>query len=197
MTKKLLLCLSLAALLLASCGLSEADVQATVAVAQANAVTTVHAEYTQIALLTPSATNTLPPSPTPQPSPTSAVTATTGTGAGGGATSGCDVMTFVSDVTVSDGEEIAAGTAFTKTWSLQNSGTCDWGPGYQVIFSSGDQMGGASATPITAPITVGATGNVSVELVAPAAAGTYTGYWAIANAAGQAFGFFSVLIEVP
>lgn len=198
MTKKLLLCLSLAALLLASCGLSEADVQATVAVAQANAITTVHAEYTQIALLTPSATNTLPPSPTPQPSPTSGIaTATLAAGAGGGATSGCDVMTFVSDVTVSDGEEIAAGSAFTKTWSLKNNGTCDWSTAYQVIFSSGDQMGGPGATPLAAAITVGSTGNVSVELIAPSASGDYTGYWAIANAAGQAFGFFSVVISVP
>ncbi|MEX1071618.1 MAG: NBR1-Ig-like domain-containing protein, partial [Anaerolineales bacterium] len=80
---------------------------------------------------------------------------------------------------------------------LQNSGTCDWSTAYQVIFSSGDQMGGPGATPIAAAIAVGATGNVSVELVAPATSGSYTGYWAIANAAGQAFGFFSVVIEVP
>lgn len=191
----LLVCLSLVALLVSACGLSEADVQSTVTAAQGYAVSTVHAQYTEIALLTPSATNTLPPTSTPAVTATLGVTATTA--AGGGTTSGCDAMTFVADVTVSDGEEIAAGTAFTKTWQVSNSGTCDWTTAYQLLYSSGDQMGGPSSTLLTAAVTVGSTGDVSVGLVAPATSGSYTGYWALANAAGQAFGYLSVVITVP
>jgi hypothetical protein len=106
-------------------------------------------------------------------------------------------MAFVADVTVSDGEEISAGTPFTKTWQIRNSGTCDWGTGYTIIYSSGEQMGGPSSQPLATAVSVGATAEISVELVAPATAGDYTGWYAIANASGQAFGFFSVVITVP
>jgi hypothetical protein len=196
MTKTLLFSLALLSLLLASCGLSETDVLSTVAVAETNAVSTVHAQYTQIALLTPSATNTTLPTSTPLASATPAVTATAGTASGGAAT-GCETGAFVADVTVSDGDEITANTPFTKTWSVQNSGTCDWTTDFLLIFSSGDQMGGPTSTPLAQSIAVGATGNVSITLTAPSTAGEYTGYWAIANASGTAFLYLSVVITVP
>lgn len=193
MTRLFPVVLIIAAVFLSACGLSEADVQATVSVAELNAVNTVHAQYTQNALLTPSATNTLPPTSTPAFTNTPLVTATSGTVG----TSGCDVMTFVADVTVSDGEEIAAGTTFTKTWRVKNDGTCDWTTAYLLVYSSGEQMGGPTSQPLAAAITVGATGDISVQLVAPSTAGDHTGWWAIANAAGTPFGFMSVVIKVP
>lgn len=197
MTRNLLLSLALVSLLLTSCGLSETDVQSTVDAAVANAISTVNAQYTEIALLTPSATNTPLATSTPFASSTPAVTATTGLITGGGSTSGCDVGTFVADVTVSDGDEIEAGTPFTKTWSVKNDGTCDWSTAYMVIFSSGDQMGGPTSSPLSAPVSVGATSNVSVALTAPSQSGSYTGYWALANASGIAFTYLSVVITVP
>lgn len=198
MKRHLIFSLLILALAVSACGPSEADIQATVAVAETNAVSTAYAQLTEFALANPSATPTQAPTATPMPSSTPIVTATAGaTGGGVSGTSGCDAMTFVSDVTVPDGEEIAAGTAFTKTWAVRNSGTCDWSTAYQLMYSSGDQMGGPSSQTLAAAVTVGANGNLSVELVAPSTAGTYTGYWAIANAAGQAFGYLSVVIEVP
>lgn len=195
MLKYAIIGISFLALSLSACGLSEADVQATVSVAEVNAVGTVHAQYTEIALLTPSATNTLPATSTPALTATPLVTATTGPGTGG--TSGCDVMTFIADVTVSDGEEIAAGTPFTKTWQVRNDGTCDWSTAYMLVFSSDAQMGGPTSQPLAAAIAVGVTGEISVQLVAPSTPGDYTGWWAIANAAGTPFGFMSVIIKVP
>jgi hypothetical protein len=200
MKRHLIFSLLIFALALAACGPSEADIQATVAVAETNAVSTAYAQLTEFALANPSATPTPLPTATPMPTNTPIVTATAGSGAGAGGvtgTSGCDGMTFVSDVSIPDGEEITAGTPFTKTWSVQNSGTCDWSTAYQLLYSSGDQMGGPSSQTLPAAISVGTTGNVSVELIAPSTAGTYTGYWALANAAGQAFGYLSVVIEVP
>lgn len=196
MKNPLLSILLLTSLFLSACGASEADILATVAVAETNAVGTVHAQYTEWALLTPSATNTQPPTSTPMVTNTPAVIATATTSLGGGATGGCDVMTFVSDVTIPDGEQIAAGTAFTKTWRLRNDGTCTWEITYTIIFSSGDQMGGPSSQTLTATVAPGASVDVSVELVAPATPGDYSSYWAIANAGGQAFGYFYVEIEV-
>lgn len=200
MTRNLLLCLSLFAILLTSCGLSETDVQSTVGVAVNNAVSTVNAQYTQIALLTPSVTNTPLATSTPAITNTPAATSTSLLGGtGGGATSTCDVMTFVADVTVSDGDEITANTPFTKTWSVKNDGTCEWTTSYVLIYSSGDQMSGPTSTPLTASVAAGTTTNISVNLTAPSTAGDYTGYWAIANASGQVItnGYLSVMITVP
>jgi hypothetical protein len=197
MNKKPILGLILTVLFLSACGMSEADVRATVAVAEANAVTTVHAQYTQAALLTPSPTNTLAASATPAVTSTLAATATTGTGAVVPTTSGCDVMTFVADVTVSDGEEVAAGTVFTKTWQVRNDGTCEWSTTYTIVYSSGEQMGGVTSQPLTVAVPAGGTAELSVQLTAPSTAAEYTGWWAIANSAGTPFGFFSVVITVP
>ena len=194
MNRKLLPILALAALVLSACGVSEADIQLTVLAAETNAVGTVYAQLTQIALLTPSATFTLAATNTPAITNTPFATATTGLAAA--PTGGCDVMTFVSDVTVPDGEEMSPNENFTKTWELKNDGTCEWTTAYTVAFDSGDQMGGPSSQPLTAAVAPGATGQISVELVAPATPGTYSSYWVIRNNAGQIFGSFFVQIKV-
>jgi hypothetical protein len=184
--------------LLSACGPSEGEIQATVDAAQTAAVETVHAQYTQIAELTPSPTETLMPSETPTASATPEVslTPTTGLAGGSSADGGCDVMTFVADVTISDGEQMAPGTVFTKTWRVKNDGSCTWSTAYNVIFGGGDQMGGPSTQSLTVSVAPGATADISVELTAPATAGTYTGTWALSNAAGEFFGSFYVEIEV-
>ena len=189
--------LAISALLLSACGLSEADVQATVTAAQGQAVNTILAQFTQIALLTPSATNTLVATSTPAATNTPAVTATTDPVALTPANNTCNVMTFLSDVTVSDGEEVTAGTPFTKTWQVRNDGTCTWGTDYLIVYSSGDQMSGDASHPLTSSVAPGEVANISVDLVAPAAAGDYTGYWAIADSSTAGFGYLSVLIKVP
>ncbi|MCW5873544.1 MAG: hypothetical protein KIS88_02740 [Anaerolineales bacterium] len=201
MKRQIILPLLVLALALAACGISEADIQLTVVAAETNAVSTAYVQLTEFALANPSATPTLMPTPTLEPTPTLQVSATvpsggTGTGTGTGTTS-CGGMTFVSDVTIPDGEEVAAGTAFTKTWSVQNSGTCEWSTAFQLAFSHGDQMGGPTSNPLPAAITVGSTGSVSVALVAPATAGEYVGHWALVDASGQAFGYLYVEIKVP
>ncbi|HRN50363.1 MAG TPA: NBR1-Ig-like domain-containing protein [Anaerolineales bacterium] len=201
MKRHIILPLLLLALALSACGISEADIQLTVVAAETNAVSTAYVQLTEYALANPSATPTLLPTATLMP--TLALTPTTiggtgmGTGTGTGTTTSCGGMTFVSDVTVPDGEEIAAGTAFTKTWSLQNSGTCEWTTAFQLIFSHGEQMGGPSSNPLPAAIAVGSNGNVSVSLVAPSSAGEYVGHWALVDASGAAFGYLYVEIKVP
>lgn len=195
MKPKFALCLALLALLVSACGLSEADVQVTLVAVQTGAAETVHAQYTQIALLTPSATATLPPTPTPEFTATPEATATSEQAAVASGT--CDVMGFDSDVTVADGEQIAAGTAFTKTWRLSNQGTCTWDTTYSVVYFSGDQMNGPASQFLTESVAPGATVDVSVDLIAPTAPGTYSSFWVLANAAGETFGSFYVEIEVP
>jgi hypothetical protein len=123
---------------------------------------------------TPTPTSTdVPPSPTP-------------------GIEGCiDRASFVTDVTYPDDTEVAGGAAFTKTWRLRNDGTCTWSSSYALVFSHGDSMGGASALPLAGIVAPGSSVDLSVDLVAPTAPGTYQGYWKLRNNSGVLFGIGS------
>ena len=107
---------------------------------------------------------------------------------------GCNNAAYVSDVTIADGTTLAAGEEFIKTWEFQNTGTCSWDEDYLIVFFSGSQMSGET-TEIDQEVTSGATGEISVSLVAPSTAGTYTGYWSLATSDGTAFGQ-SVYVQI-
>ncbi|MBN2084491.1 MAG: hypothetical protein JW748_04645 [Anaerolineales bacterium] len=94
---------------------------------------------------------------------------------------------FVSE-TFPDLTYIAPGTAFTKTWTLKNAGTCTWGAGYALVFDSGDQMGGPASVPMTASVPPGAVYNFTVNLKAPATLGQYQGFWKLQSPQGVRFG---------
>lgn len=104
---------------------------------------------------------------------------------------------FVTDVTIPDNSELAPGSNFTKIWRVTNSGTCDWQPGAQLIFDSGEQLGGPPSVAISAA-TAGSTIDISVDLNAPAAYGGYTGIWRIRAVDGTVFGpHLTLTIIVP
>lgn len=111
---------------------------------------------------------------------------------------------FVRDVTVPDRTRIQPGASFTKTWRLRNDGTCPWGPGYALVFESGEAMQGPDLVPLTDTVPPGATADLSVTLVAPLTRGTYQGFWKLQAPDGTRFGLgrqgteaFWVLITVP
>ncbi|MCH7481026.1 MAG: hypothetical protein IIC79_06505 [Chloroflexi bacterium] len=100
----------------------------------------------------------------------------------------CDLAGFVTDVTIPDGTEMSPAENFTKTWRLVNNGTCSWTSGYQLVFFGGDQMGGPSSQQLTnTVINSGQSVDISVDLTAPGAAGTYKGDWKIKNPSGEIF----------
>lgn len=99
----------------------------------------------------------------------------------------CDWVGFVSDITVPDGSSFLPSTPFTKTWRLKNIGTCTWTTAYKLVFHQGDAMGG-TAINLPANVAPGQTIDLSINLVAPPAAGHYRGYWMLQNAAGVKFG---------
>jgi len=154
---------------------------------------TPQATSTSTATATATATATFTPSPSLTNSPTIQVI-DSGAGNTGGQV-GCDNSTFVTDVTVPDGTQFAPGTVFTKTWQLRNSGTCAWTSAYGLVFTSNAQMSGVSPhlfghldASATKTIDPGATMDITIELTAPSAPGTYTGWWKMVNADGVAFG---------
>jgi uncharacterized protein YkwD len=91
--------------------------------------------------------------------------------------------TFVADVTIPDNSPLTGGTAFTKTWRVQNTGTCIWWSGYTLSYYSDNAMSAPASVPL--PVTnPGQTADISVDLVAPSAVGTYQGNFVIKNPVG-------------
>jgi hypothetical protein len=71
---------------------------------------------------------------------------------------------------------------------LKNVGTCAWSTSYQLVFSSGQQMGAPASAAFPQNVAVGQTVDVSVNMTAPSTAGSYRGYWMFKNASGALFG---------
>lgn len=188
-------------LMLAACNLPAGNVAPTVdpGIIFTAAAQTVEAQLTQSALLVPPTATATPPSPTDTaPAITDTPTATvaippTPTYT---PTTPCDRAKFIADVTVPDGTEFAPNTTFTKTWRIQNTGSCTWTTAYALVFDHGDAMSGPAAQPLTGNVAPGQSVDISVSLKAPASAGEYTGYWKMRNAAGVLFAQVWVKIKV-
>ena len=102
--------------------------------------------------------------------------------------------TFVTDVTIPDNTEMKPGNTFTKTWQIQNTGTCDWNENFKFTFVGGDLFG-SDTTKIRRYIGSGSTLNVSLKMVAPSGSGTVTSSWRMADDSGNLFGqIFTVQI---
>lgn len=113
----------------------------------------------------------------------------TPTGPAEGTPLACDQVRFIKDVTIPDEMDLAPGQAFTKTWRLQNAGSCTWTIGYLIYFESGNIMSGPTSQYLTSqPVLPGETIDVSIDLVAPEETGTYQGNWKLRNVKGEGFG---------
>lgn len=104
------------------------------------------------------------------------------------AVSYCDWVRFIKDVTIPDGTQLAVGEVFTKTWRLQNRGTCTWTPDYMLVYTGGDPMGSTTTVRLPGNVAPGQTVDVSVTLTAPASTGYHQGYWMLRNPSGALFG---------
>jgi uncharacterized protein YkwD len=94
-----------------------------------------------------------------------------------------DNAVLLRDVTILDGTQINPGAKFTKTWEFLNNGTCPW-IGYTLKFAAGDQMNAPLSAPIPETLLKELV-QVSVELTAPTANGSYTGYFTLNNPNGK------------
>ncbi|MBN1179173.1 MAG: hypothetical protein JXD18_08180, partial [Anaerolineae bacterium] len=111
---------------------------------------------------------------------------------------GCTLnAAYEADVTVPDDTEMEPGESFIKTWRIRNTGTCDWGAGFALVFVDRDQMGAPSSVPID-PTAAGETVDVAVTMVAPESPGTYRSDWRVRSDTGTTFGsIVYVRIVVP
>ena len=88
----------------------------------------------------------------------------------------CTQATLVSE-TPPDGVIMKPGEYFWKTWTFLNSGTCAWNSSYQLIYWSGELMGGLVSYPLPEDVLPGEQKDISIYLKAPDTEGTFTGYW--------------------
>lgn len=100
----------------------------------------------------------------------------------------CDAAEFVSDVTYPDGSNVSLGSTFTKTWRIQNVGTCTWTTAYSLIFVSGERFGAPTSVSLPGNVAPGQTIDLSINLTAPNSNGRYRGDWKLRNASGVLFG---------
>ncbi len=141
-------------------------------------------------------TNTATETPPPTETPVAAVP--TGPTSSVSATPSCYKLKFVQDVTIPDNTLMTPAEVFTKTWQVQNNGTCAWKPGFQMILIGGSAMGGS---PFTVPTTVnpGAKFEISIKMVAPTnQTGVIQGTWRMTDGSGNQFGdALTVVIVIP
>jgi len=114
----------------------------------------------------PTATS-VPPTPTPRP---------------------CLQFTLVADLSIPDGTRLNAGSGFTKTWRLQNSGSCKWDSGFDIVFSKGNQLGANAVYDIPHEVQPGSNIDISINMVAPSVNGKYRSDWLLKSSNGVTFG---------
>ncbi|MDY0125583.1 MAG: NBR1-Ig-like domain-containing protein [Anaerolineaceae bacterium] len=109
----------------------------------------------------------IPPTPTPRP---------------------CLQITYISDLSIPDGTKLNAGTAFTKIWRLQNSGSCNWDSGFDIVFTKGNQLGANAVYDIPYAVPSGQYVDISINMVAPSVNGKYSSEWMLKSSNGVVFG---------
>jgi hypothetical protein len=196
-TKGIVIALSLMTLLaLGACGRKNRDMEQEIAIAVALTQTAAAmeqpaateqaaapAEEEGTATPPPSATRIIIPLPTVTSTPPSTCT---------------NDAEFVTDVTIPDYTALEPGEPFTKTWRIQNTGTCPWEETYQFKFLAGDQLGGPDDVPVREEVAPDGDYEFSVGLAAPTNPGTYKGQWQLNDPDDEAFGQkFIVAIKVP
>ncbi|MCI0521918.1 MAG: hypothetical protein L0Z70_16860 [Chloroflexi bacterium] len=155
---------------------------------------TISARLTQAATLTPQPAQTETPTPLPTLtaafSPSATNLPSTPIPATATPKNTCDQAAPGTpfDVSIPDATVMRGGQSFTKTWRIQNTGTCAWTRAYAVVFFSGDQMGAPVSVSLAGDVAPGHSVDISVDMVAPAAAGKYQGNWKLRNAANVLFG---------
>lgn len=115
----------------------------------------------------PPTSTPIPPTPTPKP---------------------CLQITYVGDLSIPDGTKLNAGSAFTKAWRLQNSGSCKWDTGFDIVFVKGNQLGANNVYDLPYEVSPGQTIDISINMVAPSVNGKYSSDWMLKSSNGVTFG---------
>jgi len=137
------------------------------------------------------------PTMTPNPDFTTSAESTSGVNSSG---SGCENdARFLEDLTYPDGEVVVPGQTIDKRWSVQNNGSCDWGPDYRLIHLGEDDFEAQDAVALY-PARGGTNAIWQVGLQAPREVGQYVSQWQAQAPDGTMFGdvvYILISVEKP
>jgi len=101
---------------------------------------------------------------------------------------GCvDQARFIEDLSVPDGSQVEPGALIDKRWSVMNSGTCNWGPGYRLVRTDAGSLGGPAELALY-PARAGEAAIWQVLLTAPREPGEHLASWQARTPNGELFG---------
>jgi hypothetical protein len=124
--------------------------------------------------------------PLPASTPLAAGTQPTATANTDALAVGCNNLAFIRDTNMPPGTVLQKGEEFTKTWKVQNTGTCEWPLRYRLVLLSGagEKISSDFIGRIVAPWDWA---DVSVSGTTPTQPGTYISYWRMTDG-GNMFG---------
>ena len=96
-------------------------------------------------------------------------------------------MTFLSE-NYPDGSQVPPGEAFTKQWTVRNTGTCVWTPEYRLVYVGGNLPGKVDSVTLERNVPPGGETTFEVPFVAPNATGSYESDWRLEDGYGEKFG---------
>jgi hypothetical protein len=110
---------------------------------------------------------------------------------------GCYNAALLADVTVPGGTKFDVGDAFTKTWRVKNTGTCDWNGEFKIAFVGGNVFG-SDTTKIRKNVAAGGITEISLAMIAPDQSGAVNSNWQMLSDDGKYFGpVMTVAIILP
>ncbi len=98
-----------------------------------------------------------------------------------------DRARFVNDITIPDGTPVKKGEWITKTWTLENYGTCPWSENYKVVWSDENFDNRQKLFDIGVDLMPGEQGQISVTFQAQGDGKTHISF-RLANTDGETFG---------
>ncbi len=138
-----------------------------------------------LATPTPLATNTPLSFPTLTPPATITPFATnppsSGGGGGGGSVSKADYSCDIAGRRPRDNEEIGFGQDFDIKWTIINTGTKTWNPGYDVKYFSGPHMANVNLVEIPVEMKPNAQYNIVMDATAPIEKGFQVMTWTVSG----------------
>lgn len=108
-------------------------------------------------------------------------------------------LTFVSDLTIPDGDFVTYGATIDKQWLVQNSGTCNWNDKYRLKHIGGGELG-APEEIMLYPAKSGTEAVIQIKFTAPFTDGEYESAWQAFDRFGIAFGdpiYIRVVVTAP
>ena len=94
---------------------------------------------------------------------------------------------FVDDVTIPDGTTVKRGEWITKTWLLENYGTCPWDENYKVVWSDENYTNNQKLFDIGTALAPGESGEISVTFPVQGQGPTHISF-VLSTSEGETFG---------